>query len=312
MAAVTKNFAKWWRRRPKWTVGLDLTAHSMRILVLERSSSDSYRCVHAIQMPLPHGAINGLVLEAFDLIADTLADKVQELGLEGCAVAMALPSQGVRELNWSTRDVSTQLWHETHVYKHVQQALQLPQEAWSFDFGIEHASLNQQAWAVVARESVVQERYELAEQAGLLPKILDVDRLALDRLLNMACHEVNAWPSLWLTRREGVLSAHLAVGSEDVLSASAYAIQGESVLSQLKVLTAKALSGYDTSEWQHDPVAIRLTGVDDLRETLMSDLKTLWPQAHEAQSPCALSLDDVDSRDQYAVAYGLALHPGLA
>jgi len=283
----------------------------MRLLVLDRSSSDDVRCVHAIQMPLPHGAVNGLVLDAFDLIADTLAAKVQELGLEGSGVAMALPAQGVRELSWSAWDGPPQLWHEPLVYKQVQQALQLPQEAWSLDFGLDHASPIQQAWAVVARESVVQERYELAEQAGLVPKILDVDRLALDRLLNMSCEEVRAWPSVWLMWRDGVLSAHLAVGSDEVSSASAYAMPGESVLSQLKGLMAKAVEGYDTTEWLHDSVAIRLTGVDDLRESLMDTFQSLWPKAYEVQSPCALCLAEVESPDPYAVALGLALHPGL-
>ena len=296
---------------PPGFVGLDLTAQSIRLLVLEPGSSKASQCVHAVELPLPRGAISGLVLEGFDLIADTLAAKVRELGLEGRAVAMALPAQGVREMSWSAWDGPPQLWHEAVVYKHVQHTMQLPSEPWSLDFGLDHASPVQQAWAVVARESVVRERFELAEQVGLVPTVLDIDRLALDRLLNHACQHNDMWPRLWLMGREGVFSVHVAIGPDEVSSASVYAMAGESAPSQFNVLIAKALQGYDASEWQHQPVAMSLTGVDDFRDGLMEVLLAHWPQAYEVQSPCALLLERVDSPSAYAVALGLALHPGV-
>ena len=307
---IKAGWAARWLGRPQGLVGLDLTAQSIRLLVLEQGSSQATRCVHAVELPLPRGAVNGLVLEGFDLIADTLAAKVQELGLEGRAVAMALPAQGVREMSWSAWDGPPQLWHEAVVYKHVQQTMQLPPEPWSLDFGLDHASPVQQAWAVVARESVVQERFELAEQVGLVPTVLDVDRFALDRLLNHTCQQVNTWPSVWMMGRDGVLSVHLALGPDEVSSASAYAMAGESALSQFKVLMAKVLQGYDATQWQQEPVAIRFTGVDDLHEGLMEMLQTYWPQAYEVQSPCTSFLESVDSPSAFAVALGLALHPG--
>lgn len=295
---------------PPGFVGLDLTAQNIRLLVLEQGSSQATRCLHAVQLPLPRGAVNGLVLEGFDVIAETLAAKVQELGLEGRAVAMALPAQGVREMSWSAWDGPPQLWHEAVVYKHVQHAMQLPQEPWSLDFGLDHASPVQQAWAVVARESVVRERFELAEQVGLVPTVLDVDRLALDRLLNHACLQVNTWPRVWLMGREGVFSVHVAMGPDEVASASAYALAGESAPTQFNALMVKVLQGYDTSQWQQKPVAVGSTGLDDFRDGLMEVLQMHWPQAYEVQSPCALLLDHVESPSAYAVALGLALHPG--
>lgn len=260
---------------------------------------------------MPRGAVNGMVLEEFDLIADILAAKVHELGLEGRTVAMALPAQGVREMSWSAWDDSPQSWTEALVSKHVQHTLQLPPEPWSLDFGLDHGSPVQQAWAVVARESVVRERFELAEQVGLVPTVLDVDRLALDRLLNHACQHTHIWPSVWLMGREGVFSVHVAIGPDEVSSASVYAMAGESAPSQFNVLIAKALQGYDSTEWQHQPVAMSLTGVDDFRDGLMEVLQVHWPQAYEVQSPCALLLEHVDSPSAYAVALGLALHPGV-
>ena len=295
---------------PPGFVGLDLTAQNIRLLVLEQGSSKATRCLHAVQLPLLRGAVNGLVLEGFDVIAETLAAKVQELGLEGRAVAMALPAQGVREMSWSAWDGPPELWHESGVHKHVQHAMQLPQEPWSLDFGLDHASPVQQAWAVVARESVVRERFELAEQVGLVPTVLDVDRHALDRLLNHACLQVNTWPSVWLMGRDGVFSAHVAMGPDEVASASAYVLEGESAPSQFNALMVKVLRGYDASQWQQKPVAVCLTGLDDFRDALMEVLQMHWPQAYEVQSPCVLLLEHVESPSSYAVALGLALHPG--
>lgn len=297
-------------KRPQRRVGLELTAQSIKLLTIELGSEDSLRCLHAVQLPLPQGAINGLVLEAFDQIAETLMAQIKELGLEGCGVAMALPAQGVREMSWSAWDDPPQLWHEELVYAHVQQSMQLPNEAWSLDFGLDHVSPLQQAWAVVARESVVRERYELAEQVGLVPMVLDIDRLALDRLFNYSCKILQTWPSVWMTYRDGVFSVHLAMGPDEVLSVSAYAIGGELFLTQLKVLMAKVTENYDVSQWEQTPVAIRFTGLDDLRGELLEFHQTYWPKAYETQSFCIPDLEFLDSDTTYAVALGLALHPG--
>lgn len=310
MAFVTKLFTNIWRRKPRLVVGLDLTPSGMRFVALERSfSADT--CVHAVHLALPQGAVNGLVLEDFDTVVDVLAEQVHALGLVGCSVALALPSHGVRELSWPAWDGEPQLWDETHVYKHVQQHMQLPQEAWSIDFGLEHEAPVQQAWAVVARESVVQERYELAEQAGLQPNVLDVDRLALDRLLDVACQVSQVWPSVWLVLREGVLSAHVALAPSVVLSRSAYFWQGDTVVSQLRQLLSSALEGCDTSLMLQGPVSVRFTGLHELRVPLMEALKVEWQQAFELPTPCAAWLETADASQPFAVALGLALHPSL-
>lgn len=311
MGWLKASLATRWRGEAQRTVGLDLTAQSLKLVVLEPASNHSNRCVHATKLPLPPGAVNGLVLDGFDLIADTLAAQVQDLGLEGHAVAMALPAQGVREVSWSTTDGPFELCNEAMVFQHVQQTIQLPLGPWRIDFGVEHTSNEQQAWAVVARESVVQERFELAEQGGLVPTVLDVDRLALDRLLNQSRQKVEAGPGVWMMCREGVVSVHLAASNNEVASASAYAMPGNSLESEFRNLLFKLMSGSNADQWRHQAVSISLVGVDDCRSGLMEAVQSHWPQAFEVESPCAVWMEHVDSPNAYAVALGLALHPGL-
>jgi hypothetical protein len=307
---MTIRLIQGWRRRPRVTLGLDLGSHSMRLVALERSSS-VVNCVHALHIALPENAVNGLELEGFETVVEVLSKQVDALGLRGHPVAMALPSHGVHELNWPAWDDKPDRWDEIQVYEHVQQRMQMPQEALSIDFGLAYESGFQQAWAVVARERVVQDRYDLAEQAGLKPTVLDVDRLALDRLLDAACQHSGAWPSIWLLWREGVLSAHVAWAPCVVVSRSAYVWNSDSLLEQSQQLLAGALADGDTKAIQQHAVSVRFTGLQQMKSPIMKTLQMEWPHMFELQTPCAAWIEEAGALEHCPVALGLALHPDM-
>ena len=148
----------------------------------------------------------------------------------GMPAAMAVPSPAVRTLEWEGWGREANAWREADVVSHVTQQLHLPQSDWIVDYGVSARRAKVDgAWAGVAHESCVYERYAWLEQAGLDPCVLDLDRLAIDRVLHASCHQTSTWPCVWVLWREGLMSLHLCPGPRDGCSASAYALHDTEV-----------------------------------------------------------------------------------
>jgi hypothetical protein len=308
---VFNRVARRLRSRPRRWLGLDLHPSAIRLVVFEHGRAQAPYCAHVAELPIPPTAINGLVLEGVDEIAAILSLELQALDLLGSPVAMALPSPGVREFSWPVTHAEVGPASEADVYARVQQLGSLPPESWSLDYGYdEDAALNREAWAVVAREGVVFERYELAERVGLIPKVLDVERFAMDRFWLKSCEYVDVWPRIWLVWRDRLLSVHVALSPQQAWSHSVYALEAEAVMRELTMWLHTAGETDVKLADQNTAVTIRLTGLEGLRDRVISVVKEYWPQLSvEEGQEWGQSLG---FEPRFAVAYGLALHPGLA
>lgn len=274
--------------------------------------------------PLPAGVINGLVLEPFERVAESLQVLVTRLSAKGLPVAMALPAHAALSVSFQM-DTPADTWSDLGVLEALQAQGHLPAGQWCVDFGaapqIDDAQDGAVApkkplrgWAVVARQEAVMERFALAESAGLVPQALDLDNEVCERLLALDCERTGHWPTLWLYRRAGLLTAYLCTAPGECQSASRY-------WSSLGDDTTLSLADAMQATWQPwlallpvpTVLQVRCSGLDALADAVLDSVQQQWPHAYLLSAPEASWLEATRSPcTDMALALALALHPALS
>jgi len=295
---------------PKQTrrVGVDIGAQGLRVVCIDTDSPMTLETMSRRQVPLRKGTLNGAEIEDFDEVLSQLRLVVEEMGIEGCPAALAFPSMAVRSCvlepqaykQWLSRP-------DEEVTEYLLERLNLPRGEWCFDW-LPHA--NGGMSAVVARQEAVMDRYALAEQAQLTPTVLDLERLATDRVFEWLCQQDGTWPQLWIGWRNGLLFAHIQIEPDQGVSAVRYCWQMADLMSTLEALLDELSQACGGLPAEATAMAVRLSGRKDEAPALMDGLVQRWPNAIHLGAPAEGVLSLVIN-DDWSVALGLAMHPGM-
>lgn len=289
-------------------VGVDFGAQCIRVVSLGLNAANDLGSASRCQVPLGKGAMNGAEIEDFDQVVGQLLVAVEDLKLQGCKVAFAYPSLAVRACTMTVQEYMR--WinaPDADVIAVLTDKMQLPKSDWCFDWmPQDRANWN----AVVARQESVMDRYALAEYAQLHPCVLDLDRLAVDRLFSWLCKHSGLWPQLWLRWYEGLLFAHVQYGPEQAHSRGQYCLGVSDVVAKLDGMLCE-LKNVQVDQLSAAPhMAVRFTGLQDQMADLMEVVTQLWPHANCLDPNEQKHLSWVTEED-WSVAAGLVLHPRL-
>ena len=167
-------------RRTKQTIGLDVGSALIKAAVVDHAG-DEPRLVRLVSVPLVGDAIvEGEIMDP-GVVVETLQSVIQALGLRGRPVVTAVGGRDVivkkipmdRMPATDAREVIS--WEAERYVPFDMQSVQL-------DFQIldpEADGLQMNALLVAAKKELVEQRLMLFAEAGLTPKIVDVDAFAL-------------------------------------------------------------------------------------------------------------------------------------
>ena len=292
--------------RPR--VGVDIGAQGLRVVCMHADSPLSLEAISRRQVPLPKGVINGAEMEDFEEVARQLRQVVEELNLQGCEAAFSFPSMAVRSCALEPKEYKQWLSRPDEVViEYLLEKLNLPRGEWCFDWA---PMANGHMCAVVARQETVMDRYALAEQAQLTPTVLDLERLATDRVFEWLCQQDGTWPQLWIRWCNGLLFAHIQIEPDRGDSAVRYCWQMSDLSSTLDALLDELSQVCGELPPDATSLAVRLSGLKDHTNGLMDGVVQRWPNAIHLGAPDQDVLNLL-IEDDWSVALGLAMHPGL-
>lgn len=304
---IQKPWQRFGRDHPR--VGVDLNAQGIQVVALTKQSIQGLEPFDHVQVPLPSGAINGAEIDDFDKVAEGLQNAVDQLNLIGCQAACAISALAVKSVALEAEDFSR--WQglpDQAVIEHLIERQDLPQGEWCVDLTQDAC---QRGYAVVARLEAVLDRYALLEQVQLVPAILDVDTHAIDRSFETLCTHDQVWPQLWARWQNGFLSLHLQWSASGFANSARYCWRAEDVPQVFEAMLKPFLRDTQSDEpvWQ-SPLKVRFSGLSSMQTVLIHIVAAHWPHTVSLSETQPALFDHLIDED-WAVAYGLALHPGL-
>lgn len=296
------------RRAHRW-VGVDVSVQAIQVVVLTPQSMQGLEPLVHLQVPLPSGAINGAEIDDFDQVAQCLQDAIDPLNLIGCPAACAIPALAVRTVGLEAADFARlQCLPDHAVIAHLINKQSLPPGDWCVD--LTHDDYKR-GYALVARQEAVLDRYALLEQVQLVPAILDVDTHAADRAFKALCVLDQEWPQLWGRWRNGFLSLHLQGSAKVCVNNARYCWRAEEVPQVFEAMLKPLLREVQGDEQAcRTPLWVRFSGLSPMESMLMQVVATHWPHTVSRSETQYAPFERLIDQD-WAVAYGLALHPGL-
>lgn len=179
------------RRAEPPLVGIDVSASSVKLVELTRDASGTLtleRC--AIEL-LERGWISEGNIEKIEEVADAVKRLITKSGTRSKHVAMALPASVVITKKIILPEGLSELEMEAQVEAEANQYIPFSLDEVSLDFCVAGPSSSSAGDVDVviaaARKEKVQDRQALAEVAGMVPVVLDVEtnaaRLAASRLI---------------------------------------------------------------------------------------------------------------------------------
>ncbi len=178
-------------RRQVPLIGLDLSSTRARLVELERDRSGRWSLVRLASEPLDKGWISEGHVERLDEVADAVRRVVARSGTRTRRVAMALPASAVitRRIRAPAglRDDEMLAQVELEMQPHIPFAL----DDLSLDFCVLGPPMGDEVevFVVASRRDRVEDRQAVAEAAGLVAEILDVDSHAATRALGRCLAE---------------------------------------------------------------------------------------------------------------------------
>jgi hypothetical protein len=289
-------------------VGVDIGAQGLRVVCMNGGLDAASEQISHRRVPLARGVINGAEIEDIDEVARQLCLVVDELSLQGCQAAFSFPSMATRCCEIDPTAYKT-LCHrpDEEVIEYLLERLRLPKGEWCFDWG---ERVNGTVSAVVARQPAVMDRYAVAEMAQLSPTVLDLERMAADRVFEWLCQHGRMWPQLWIRWSDGLLFVHAQIAPEQGTSAVRYCWQMADLISVLESLLDELSQASVWSVMPERVLAVRFSGLGDVANGLMEVVVQRWPHAICVGMPDHGVLTEL-LEDDWSVALGLALHPGL-
>ncbi|MCL5969724.1 MAG: pilus assembly protein PilM [Betaproteobacteria bacterium] len=179
------------RREPAPLLGIDVSTNALRLVELQRDRSGQWAVLHCAVEPLERGWIKDGNLEQFDQVAAALKRLVQKSGSKTRNAALALPGSAVitKKINLPAGLSDDEL--ELQVESEAAQYIPFPLAEVSLDFGVIGPAPKLpdfiEVLLVASRKEKVSDRQGLAEAAGLVPVLLDIEsfasRLAATRVI---------------------------------------------------------------------------------------------------------------------------------
>lgn len=172
-------------------LGLDISSSSVKLVELGQTSGGEYIVERVAIEPFEKGWINDGQVEKFDEVADAIRRVVTKSGTKTRHVAMAMPQAAVITkkimLPAGLREDEMELQVEAEANQYIPFSL----DEVSLDFCVLGPSANSpgdvDVLIAASRKDRVQDRQGLAEAAGLVPVVLDIEshasRLAASRVM---------------------------------------------------------------------------------------------------------------------------------
>ena len=174
-------------------IGLDVSASSVKLVELGQGRSGEWILERCAIEPLGAGWISEGNIENFEEVVDACRRVVRRSGTKAKNVAMALPSSLVITRKIILPAGLSEQEMEVQVESEANQYIPFSLDEVSLDFCVigpsEHSPDDVEVLIAASRREKVEDRQGLAEAAGLVPVVMDVDgiagRLAAERVIQM-------------------------------------------------------------------------------------------------------------------------------
>jgi type IV pilus assembly protein PilM len=174
-------------------LGLDISSSSVKLVELGRDKSGRLILERCAMEPLERGWVTDGNIEKFDEVADAIRRVVKKSGTRSKNVAMALPPSAVITKKIVLPGGMSEQELEIQVESEANQYIPFSLDEVSLDFCVIGPTSNSagdvDVLIAASKKDKVQDRQGLAEAAGLVPVILDVEsyasRLAVGRLIEL-------------------------------------------------------------------------------------------------------------------------------
>ncbi len=175
-------------RRPVPLLGLDIGMSAIRLVELGRAPAGGWALERLGIEPLAAGWVGEAQVEDFDAVVAAVRRLVARSGTRQRQVALAVPASAVitRRLVLPVGLRDDEL--ESLVRLEAEQHIPFPLDEVSLDFGIGGSAAGTgseqvEVFVAASRLERVQDRQGIAEAAGLVPVVMDIDALAARRAL---------------------------------------------------------------------------------------------------------------------------------
>ena len=178
-------------RQPAPLLGLDLSSSSVKLVELGKNKAGQLVLERFAMEPLEQGWVIDGNIEKFDEVAEAIRRLVKKSGTSVRNVAMALPPSAVITKKINIPEGLSDGEMEQQVEAEANQYIPFPLDEVSLDFCVIGPSLtspgDEEVLIAASRREKVQDVQGLAEAAGLVPVVLDIEsyasRLAAARLI---------------------------------------------------------------------------------------------------------------------------------
>lgn len=183
-------------------LGLDISSSSVKLVELSRDKSGKYTLERCVLEPLEQGWVNDGNIENFDAVNEAVQRVVRASGTRTRRAAFALPPSAVITKKIMLPADLSESEMEVQVEAEASQYIPFSLDEVSLDFCVigpsQSSAQDVEVLLAASRKEKVLDRQALAEGAGLIPVIVDVDayaaRLAAQRLIDLSGKD--AEPSL--------------------------------------------------------------------------------------------------------------------
>ncbi|MFZ2308644.1 MAG: pilus assembly protein PilM [Rhodoferax sp.] len=185
------SLGSFFSRQPAPMFGLDISSSSVKLVELGRDKAGNLVLERCAIEPLERGWITDGNIEKFDEVANALKRLVKKSGTKTKNVAMALPPSAVITKKIVLPGGMSDSELEQQVENEANQYIPFPLDEVSLDFCVIGPSATSagdvEVLIAASRKEKVQDIQGLAEAAGLMPVVVDVEsyasRLAAGRLI---------------------------------------------------------------------------------------------------------------------------------
>lgn len=191
------NVGSLFNRQPALLLGIDISSSSIKLVELGRDAADQLVLERCSMEPLERGWVVDGNIEKFDEVAQALRRLVSKSGSRSKNVAMALPPSAVITKKISLPGEMSEQELEVQVESEASQYIPFSLDEVSLDFCVSGPTANSpgdvDVLIAASRREKVMDRQGLAEAAGLIPVIIDIEshaaRLAARRLIEKLPHQ---------------------------------------------------------------------------------------------------------------------------
>lgn len=178
--------------------GLDIGSSSIKIMEIEGETLETAKLVHYAIEPIPEHLITSMseekTVENIDALGQIVKKCWKKSGISTKNVALALPNIAIMDkkiplhvFNEDEEDEMLLQVEQTMVSTFLPEGMSV--EDIVFDYSvrekIDYDDAKHNVLMVTAKKTLIEERISIAEAAGLIPQILDVEKYTIQNLLKL-------------------------------------------------------------------------------------------------------------------------------